>query len=158
MSTETISLPRLLPGEAALRVADQCTGDPDKFFVRAGNDFLASVERGEHDSECEYLRGARYYLCNCSKREREAKGFTTPPGDLEWISPICPRCDEHVDHDGDNWTCPRCCAYWEEDGTGAQFYDDHGDLAAELAAITAAPKRRKIIDVHLPEPDGEVIV
>lgn len=151
--TTAASLPRLLPEIARERVAEQCTGD-SKFFKDAGDRFIAAVERGEHDSRCEYLRGAPSYLCHCSKRRREAAGHTEPPGDLEWVSPICPRCDEHVDHDGDSWTCPRCRAYWNAQGTDAQFYDDYGDLDASLAEHVKAV--RGVVDVALPEPSAEV--
>ena len=150
-----MELVKLLPETAAARVAENRVGE-SKFFVRAGDEFIAAVERGDHDIECEKLRAPGFWVCNCSKRRREAVGHTEPPGDLEWVYPICPRCDDHVDSDGDTWTCPRCCAEWEQNGTGARFYDDHGDLTGELAAMAAAPKRRQIVDVHLPEPVGEV--
>lgn len=146
---------KLCPEEAAARVAEYCAGK-SKFFAQAGESFLAAVDRGEHDDQCEYLKVKGFYLCNCSKRRREAAGFTEPPGDLEWVSPICPRCDEHVDHDGDSWTCPRCRVYWQQDGTGAEFYDDYGDLDADLAKYEVVTvKRRQVVDVHLPEPEGE---
>lgn len=104
----------------------------DTFGERLARDHAASVARGEHDAQCEYLAVPGFYLCNCSKRRREAAGHTEPPGDLIFQSPVCPRCDEEVHHDGDSWTCPRCCAFWQHDGTDAEFYDDYGDLAADL--------------------------
>jgi hypothetical protein len=147
----TANLSRLTPETAAERVAAHRSGD-SKFFEDTGNHFIGSVERGEHDFRCEYLRGAPSYLCHCSKREREAKGFTEPPGDLEWVSPICPRCDEHVEHDGDSWNCPRCHAYWNSQGMDAQFYDDYGDLDTSLAEhVKSVRERKKVVDVALPE-------
>lgn len=89
-----------------------------------------AVARGEHDEHCEW-RPAGFYICHCSKRRRERAGYTTPPGELIHQMPLCPRCDQEVDHDGDNFTCPRCCVYWDRAGD-ADFYDDHGDLLAEL--------------------------
>lgn len=114
---------------AKQRVAENCTGE-SKFWASVGAQFIAAVERGEHDNLCEFLREKGMFLCHCSKRRREAAGHTEPPGDLEWVSPICPRCDEHVDHDGDGWTCPRCCAAWNSQGMDASFYDDYGDAIA----------------------------
>lgn len=145
---------------AAVRAAENCVGE-SRFYARARESFVAEVERGEHDDRCEYLTAPGFHLCHCSKRSREAAGHTAPPDDLEWVSPICPRCDEHVDHDGESWTCPRCRAYWASDGTSAEFYDDYGDLDKQLAELAernrtasvtpAAPSTSPaVVDVELP--------
>lgn len=91
-----------------------------------------SVARGEHDTQCEYR--PKFYICHCSKRRRIAAGHTEPPGELLWQYPICQRCNEEVDHDGDNYTCPRCCCWWDDKGMTATFYDDYGDLSEVLGA------------------------
>lgn len=95
----------------------------------------ASIERGEHDEECEFDVGG-FYLCHCSKRRREAKGFAEPPTeDLEFPPPCCPRCDEGLVHDGDGWICGACSLSWDSRGNGhsAAFTDDFGDdLAGDV--------------------------
>ncbi|QWF85758.1 hypothetical protein [Amycolatopsis sp. CA-230715] len=93
-----------------------------------------SVARGEHDDQCEVLATLGFYLCHCSKRRREARGYTEPPGDLDFPPPVCPRCLVAVDHDGDGWECRVCDVTWDSDGTGASFCDDYGDLGAALSA------------------------
>lgn len=123
------------------------------FFARAEQAHRESVERGEHDDRCEYLRVPRFHLCHCSKRAREAAGHAEPPGELEWRAPVCPRCAEAVGHDGDSWWCPRCCVQWKPDGTGAEFYDDYGDLDAYIEARMPRPVASLpgVVDVELPE-------
>ena len=125
------------------------------FFADVKRRHQEAVERGEHDGQCEWREGG-FFICNCSKRRRIAAGYTEPPGELIYEMPICPRCDKHVDHDGDSFTCPRCCVFWNADGT-AEFYDDHGDLTADLAkweAKHAKPTAPAVVDVQLPEPVG----
>lgn len=99
---------------------------------RCDREHAEEVARGEHDAECEYRkvdwRGSTLLLCNCSKRRRIAAGHAEPPGELLWQSPICPRCNEEVDHDGESYVCPRCCCSWDDKGITATFCDDYGDL------------------------------
>lgn len=96
---------------------------------RVAADHQASVERGEHDEKCEFdVQG--FYLCHCSKRRREAAGFTTPPTDhLEFPPPDCPRCNKELGHDGERWNCAGCSLTWDSNGDGrsASFTDDFGD-------------------------------
>lgn len=109
----------------------------DRVFRSVLERHAEQVARGEHDSQCEW-RAEGFYLCHCSKRRREHDGFTEPPGELIFNNPVCPRCYHEVGHDGDSFTCPRCCAYWDEPGAEATFYDEYGDnLAADLAAWEA---------------------
>src|SRR5690348_311171 len=77
---------------------------------------LAQVERGEHDGECEFdVRG--FYLCHCSKRRREAGGFTeAPTDDLYFPPPDCPQCLKELDHDGETWNCGTCSLSWDSNG------------------------------------------
>lgn len=121
----------------------------EEWSKRVAADYQASVERGEHDEKCEYdVRG--FYLCHCSKRRREAKGFTEPPTEnLEFPPPYCPRCDEGLAHDGDSWFCGACSLSWDSRGNGpAAFTDDFGDdLAGDAQrwrskqpALTPHPK------------------
>lgn len=100
----------------------------DRFFADAERRHKEAVARGEHDARCEYLHRPGFRLCHCSKRRREAAGHIDPPGELIHQYPICPRCDQEVDHDGDSWTCPRCRCWWDRQGLTATFYDDYGDL------------------------------
>lgn len=100
---------------------------------RCAANYQAEAERGEHDEQCEYdVRG--FYLCHCSKRRREAAGFTKPPTDnLEFPPPCCPRCDEELTYE-EGWDCRRCSLSWDSDGDGrsASFTDTFGDdLAAD---------------------------
>jgi hypothetical protein len=110
----------------------------------------AAVERGEHDDQCEFdVQG--FYLCHCSKRRREAAGFTKPPTDnLEFPPPCCPRCDEELTHE-EGWLCQGCSLFWDSNGAGdsARFTDTHGDDLAggaerwrgiQLANRPATPK------------------
>jgi hypothetical protein len=113
------------------------TGSPmDKFWSGVFESHRQSLDRGEHDPQCEW-RPTGFFLCNCSKRSRERRGLTKPPGPLIYQMPICPTCYEEVEHDGDSYTCPRCCVAWDERGEVATFQDDYGDVAAELAAHDA---------------------
>src|SRR5699024_3455803 len=101
---------------------------------RAVKDHAAQVERGEHDAQCEW-RPEGFYLCHCSKRAREAAGFTDPPGELIVELPACPRCWRTVEHDGDAFRCYPCCVSWASTvGDDGAFTDDYGDdLADDLA-------------------------
>ena len=99
----------------------------DSFREKAMRSYAESVERGEHDGQCEFP--AHPYICHCSKRRRIAAGFTEPPGELIWKYPTCPRCNETVDGDADGFDCPRCCCSWPLDGKNASFTDDYGDDA-----------------------------
>lgn len=105
----------------------------DELKALIAESYAASVERGEHDDLCEYdVRG--FYLCHCSKRRREAEGFTEPPGDeLYFPPPSCPRCDDDLDFD-EGWACRRCHLHWNERGVDAEFTDDYGDDLAEESA------------------------
>lgn len=100
------------------------------FWARIEKHHAASVAAGEHDPACEWTPG--FYLCNCSKRRREANGITTVPReDLDFPPPSCPRCSGDLDHDGDGWLCLPCHLAWNSSGVGdtARFTDDHGDLS-----------------------------
>src|ERR1044071_7250262 len=96
----------------------------------------AEVAKGLHDAEGESRRRVGrvvVLMCHCSKRRREAAGFTTPPDeDLYFPPPSCPRCHERLDHDGDGWLCDRCCLSWDSNGCGSscRFTDDYGNFAA----------------------------
>jgi hypothetical protein len=95
---------------------------------RMAANYQASVERGEHDEKCEYDVSG-FYLCHCSKRRREAKGFTAPPTDnLEFPPPYCPQCDAELDFD-EGFYCRPCSLHWDSDGHGdsARFTDEYGD-------------------------------
>lgn len=126
------------------------TATAGSFHERAMESHQAEVERGEHDTQCEFV--LRPYLCHCSKRRREAAGYTTPPDALIWQQPICPRCDEEVSSDGDSFTCEQCCASWDKNGENAEFYDDYGDGLDD----PSAPLLPRVVDVHLPEPTEAV--
>ncbi|MBK5250884.1 MAG: hypothetical protein JJE50_15865 [Actinomycetales bacterium] len=101
----------------------------DDFWAGIETRHAAAVDRGEHDGLCEWRPG--FYLCHCSKREREARGLTTPPT-LTHQYPLCSGCDREVYHNGDGWECGRCHTSWSsgagEDERGT-FTDDHGDLS-----------------------------
>lgn len=100
---------------------------------RVARNHQASVERGEHDEQCEFDPGG-FYLCHCSKRQREAAGFTEPPIDhLDFPPPDCPRCGEELIHE-EGWDCGKCSLSWDPDGaaSSARFTDIYGDdLAAD---------------------------
>jgi hypothetical protein len=104
----------------------------DKFKQRVIEDHAKAVERGEHDDQCEW-RPYGFWVCNCSPRRRQAAGYTEPPGSLIYQAPLCPRCDNEVEHDGDTWTCYPCCVHWINEYGPAEFFDDHGDLTEDLA-------------------------
>lgn len=92
------------------------------------------VANEKHDNQCEW-RETGFFICNCSKRKREASGYTTPPGELQHQYPLCPRCDDEVEHDGDSFVCNPCKTYWDptdqsDEGT---FKDDNGDLTEDVA-------------------------
>lgn len=99
----------------------------DKFHEKAMQSYAESVARGEHDGQCEFP--AHPYICHCSKRRREAEGHTTPPGDLIWQPPICPRCYKDTIGDGSGYACGPCGTGWDEHGMNATFIDDFGDDA-----------------------------
>lgn len=105
------------------------------FDKRAQLAYEAAVGRGEHDEQCEWgprQRNGRTvinYICNCSKRRREREGYTTPPGELIYKAPSCPRCYDDVHFDGDVWVCRPCRVHWVNGATSpAEFTDDYGDL------------------------------
>lgn len=102
----------------------------EDYWQKANERHAEEVASGKHDAECEWTE--QFRLCHCSKRKREAEGFTTPPTeDLEFPPPDCPRCDRGLDHDGDSWRCYPCNLSWDTSGEGssAEFTDDHGDLS-----------------------------
>ena len=101
----------------------------EEWTERVAVHYLAAVERGEHDEQCEFDVGG-FYLCHCSKRRREVEGFTEPPtDDLYFPPPDCPHCDEGLYHDGNGWACDNCSLSWESNGSGssARFIDSYGD-------------------------------
>ena len=80
-----------------------------------------------HDEQCEQRE--RSSLCHCSKRRREAEGFTEPPM-IYFQDPVCGHCGGVVGSDGDNWACPRCKVAWPMragDGDRGEFLDEYGD-------------------------------
>jgi hypothetical protein len=108
----------------------------EEWKAKIASQYAAAVERGEHDDRCEHDSGG-FYLCHCSKRRREAEGFTEPPTEnLFFPPPDCPRCDEVLTHDGDGWVCGECSLSWDSDGDGRSisFTDDFGDDLAGDAA------------------------
>lgn len=115
------------------------TGD---FWAKAKRDHWAAVERGEHDPQCEW-RPDGFYVCGCSKRRRESVGYAVPPGELIHLAPVCPRCHNDVVHDGDTFTCYSCNAYWPNAYGTAEFFDDYGDVAADLAKWEATRTRKR---------------
>lgn len=40
------------------------------------------------------------------------------PPPLEMTEPLCPMCGERVEHDGDDYACYRCDAYWAPQTAG----------------------------------------
>jgi hypothetical protein len=100
------------------------------FFARADALHAEQVAQGLHDAECEWDKNHR--LCHCSKRRREAEGFTTPPDeDLYFPPPDCPHCAGDLEFDGDGFSCYKCRLSWDSRGSGssARFTDDYGDLS-----------------------------
>ena len=96
------------------------------------NNHAAEVADGEHDEACEW-RPNGHFICNCAARRRIAAGFTEPPGELIHQYPICPRCNEEVSHNGDEFECRSCNCFWPRTTGPAEFYDDHGDLSESVA-------------------------
>lgn len=92
--------------------------------------YQQTVIAGLHDDDCEQRPHDGYFLCHCAKRERIARGITTPP--MLYIAyPTCGECRRQVDSDGDGFTCERCHARWPysfEDGERGEFTDDYGEL------------------------------
>lgn len=117
---------------------------------RAAKAHAESVERGEHDDQCEYQAIKGWYLCNCSMRARLKRGLTTPP-ELEHQYPICLGCDQSVDHDGDSFYCPRCSTAWNSRNEG-HFTDEFGDLHTEIAEIRE--QQAATASETLPVPNG----
>lgn len=85
------------------------------------------VIEGLHDDACEW-RPNGHHLCHCSKRKREADGYTEPPGELIFNYPECPGCGNEVEGDGDGFNCYPCKATWSGNVGTATFTDDYGDL------------------------------
>ena len=103
-------------------------------FERILSKHRTEVLAGLHDEKCEW-RDERFLLCHCSKRRREAEGFTEPLEDLHFPSQFCPRCNSDLEYYGDGWNCETCHTSWDADGTNARFTDCYGDdLAEEVAA------------------------
>jgi hypothetical protein len=96
----------------------------EDFFADIKRRHYESVARGEHDDQCEWRPG--FYLCHCSKRRREAAGYTEPPGELIYQAPLCPRCYKETAHNGDGFACEPCRVTWDSDGVTATFTDDYG--------------------------------
>lgn len=109
--------------------------DHDAWHQRCIDGHAEDVAAGEHDTVCEW-RPNGHFICNCSKRRREAAGYTEPPGELIHQYPLCPRCDDEVDHDGDGFYCAPCCVSWDSSGE-AHFTDDMGDLTESTARYDA---------------------
>ncbi len=101
----------------------------DEWVKRCAEQHAAECAAGKHDEACEY--SGRIKLCHCSKRRREAAGYTEPPGELIFNSPSCPRCYEDVVHDGDTFGCEPCCVTWDERGIEAEFTDDYGTIDSD---------------------------
>lgn len=104
----------------------------DTFWQRARDEHEAEVINGHHDNECEWSAEENFYLCNCSKRQRERDGKTELPT-LSIQYPVCDGCGSATYHDGDSLTCDNCHVSWGTnpmDGEQAEVWtDDHGDLS-----------------------------
>lgn len=113
----------------------------EEWIAKNATRYYEAVARGDHDEDCEYdVRG--FYLCHCSKRRREAAGFTEPPSDeLYFPPPSCPRCDEDLDFD-DGWACRECRVHWSANGSDAEFTDEYGDTLAEDSARWKAQRTK----------------
>lgn len=88
--------------------------------------FREALDLELHDEECEQRE--RSSLCHCSKRRREAAGFTEPPH-IEFHAPCCGRCGNEVHFDADYFRCDTCSTTWStraSDGDRGTFNDDHG--------------------------------
>lgn len=103
-----------------------------RWLTKSAERYAAEVEAGLHDGNCEHTD--RVLICHCSKRRREAAGYTVPPGPLEWLPPLCPRYDEYTVHNGDSVGCQPCLVTWDERGAEATFTDDHGDAFDKVRA------------------------
>ena len=99
----------------------------DEWFAKVKVRHDAEIAKGLHDADCEH-RDNGHFLCHCSKRKREAGGYTEPPGELVWNHPECPRCGNEVDHNGDSFYCDPCKATWPNARGNAEFTDDYGEL------------------------------
>lgn len=121
----------------------------DAFIARIEDHHAREVAAGKHDNECESRPNSR--LCHCAKRRREASGFTELPGELIHQAPMCPRCYNDVDFDGDGWACQECSVSWSENGLTAAWTDDYGDLSRGPVSVELARGPRSVVDVHLPE-------
>ena len=108
-------------------------GFMDRFRADALNRHMAQRTAGKHDAECEW-RKEGHFLCHCAYRARIASGFTDPPGELLYRSPLCPRCDETVEHDGDGWVCQTCNVTWTPNDPfdEGSFRDHYGELTGHL--------------------------
>lgn len=106
----------------------------DKWNQAIATRYAEAVERGDHDEQCEYdVRG--FYLCHCSKRRREAAGYTeVPDEELYFPPPSCPRCDDDLENDDGHWRCRDCRLIWDQYGRDAKFTDNHGDSLVEDSA------------------------
>lgn len=96
----------------------------DRMRAEAQVRYDAETAKGEHDGQCEWR--PRSWLCHCSKRRREAVGFTTPP-ELDWVPPACGRCGNDTNPTDGGFICETCHVYWDRNGD-AEFTDDFGDL------------------------------
>jgi hypothetical protein len=120
----------------------------ETFGSRVARRHEEECARGLHDEQCEF-RPRGFWICNCSKRRREAEGFIEPPAEeLHFPPPACPRCDVDLDHDGDGWQCYSCHLSWRHDGSHCEFTDDYGDDLAERVALWDARQARTATDNH----------
>lgn len=104
----------------------------DDFDQRIRKRHADEVDKGLHDTQCEW-RETRFYICNCSPRRRMERGYIKPPGPLIFQDPLCPRCGEETNHDGDSFVCIDCICHWPDPYDNAVFSDDMGDLTKDLA-------------------------
>lgn len=96
------------------------------FFQTTRDRHYANISR--HDEDCEWDPDG-FFLCHCSKRDREASGLTKPPA-LFIQYPICGGCNETVKSNGDGFDCPTCSTFWpynSPDGEPGEFTDEFGD-------------------------------
>lgn len=126
----------------------------DQFSETLTARHATQVTAGLHDGGCEWRENG-YWICNCSKRKREAEGYTTPPGDLIFEYPTCPRCHKTVDHDGDSFSCENCKCRWDSSGQDATFNDDHGDLdPTEWDKAAAEKAKADLLATAMADPEG----
>lgn len=108
-----------------------------RFAAESERRHAEQVAAGKHDRLCEY--GLRVYggdhpgesfnhMCHCPMRWRLAHGSTVLPGEVEWNAPSCPICGDNLGNDGDSWNCLDCHVQWGQDGAGASWTDEYGDL------------------------------